>query len=256
MGQELPDEFLLAAQAALPILGAQGLRSIGADLTCGIPADATLDSVPLPEPAAVTETILTLVNDSGLSWEAAGSYLIGLADGYDAAHGEQRVNLVWSGPTTTRVPVRSTEQALLDVIDEACHDLLLMTYSAKPHESLLLALAAAVERGVQVDIVVETLAGAGSALQGADPAAAFAQIKGLALWHWPMAKRTDQGAKMHAKLAVADSRLLLTTSANLTASGLGRNIEAGLLVHGGSEPRRAAEHVRELQATGELARYH
>jgi phosphatidylserine/phosphatidylglycerophosphate/cardiolipin synthase-like enzyme len=33
---------------------------------------------------------------------------------------------------------------------------------------------------------------------------------------------------MHAKLAVADRRILLTTSANLTQSGVSTNTEAGL----------------------------
>ena len=49
-------------------------------------------------------------------------------------------------------------------------------------------------------------------------------------------------------------RVLLVTSANLTQSGIGKNIEAGLLVRGGAAPARATEHVRELQSTGVLER--
>lgn len=59
---------------------------------------------------------------------------------------------------------------------------------------------------------------------------------------------------MHAKLVVADRRVLLVSSANLTQSGVDRNIEAGLLVRGGTAPQRAAEHIAELQARGVLAR--
>lgn len=59
---------------------------------------------------------------------------------------------------------------------------------------------------------------------------------------------------MHAKLAVADHRLLLVSSANLTQSGVDRNIEAGVLVRDGAAPRRAAEHLAELRARGMLAR--
>ena len=51
---------------------------------------------------------------------------------------------------------------------------------------------------------------------------------------------------MHAKLAVADRRVLFVTSANLTQSGVGKNIEAA--------PARAAEHVDALRASGELIR--
>jgi len=57
-----------------------------------------------------------------------------------------------------------------------------------------------------------------------------------------------------AKLAIADDHVLLVSSANLTQSGVGRNIEAGLLVRGGPVPARAAEHVRQLQASGTLER--
>ena len=59
---------------------------------------------------------------------------------------------------------------------------------------------------------------------------------------------------MHAKLAIADSEMLLVSSANLTQSGIGKNIEAGLLVRGGPAPARAVEHVRQLQASGSLER--
>jgi phosphatidylserine/phosphatidylglycerophosphate/cardiolipin synthase-like enzyme len=62
------------------------------------------------------------------------------------------------------------------------------------------------------------------------------------------------GAKMHAKLAVADRAVMLVTSANLTQSGVAKNIEAGLLVRGGSAPRRAAEYVDALRAKREISR--
>lgn len=61
---------------------------------------------------------------------------------------------------------------------------------------------------------------------------------------------------MHAKVAVADRRALLVSSANLTQSGVVANIEADILVRGGHAPRRAAEHVAHLVAGGILARLH
>lgn len=59
---------------------------------------------------------------------------------------------------------------------------------------------------------------------------------------------------MHAKLAIADETVLFVSSANLTQAGIGKNIEAGILVHGGPVPARAAEHIRQLQACGALER--
>ncbi len=54
--------------------------------------------------------------------------------------------------------------------------------------------------------------------------------------------------------SLADRRVLLVTSANLTQSGVGKNIEAGLLIRGGSAPLRAAEHVDALRSNGYLTR--
>ena len=102
-----------------------------------------------------------------------------------------------------------------------------------------------------MSVVVETLQGAGSALAGDEPYQAFT---GIDLWHWPSAKHTGAGAKMHGKLAVADRCVLFVTSANLTQSGVGKNMEAGLLVRVGTAPLRAAEHVDALRAAGALSR--
>jgi len=59
---------------------------------------------------------------------------------------------------------------------------------------------------------------------------------------------------MHAKLAVADRRVLFVSSANLTQSGVTKNIEAGLLVRGDPAPVRAAEHIDALRGNGSLVR--
>jgi len=174
--------------------------------------------------------------------------------GYSQRAAEVSVETVWSGPGSHHVPVRATAAVLGDVVREARHELLLMTYSARPHQPLSDALGAAISRGVAVTVVVETLQGAGSALSGDEPYQAFTGIPGVELWHWPTSQRTESGAKMHAKLAVADCRVLLVTSANLNQSGVTKNIEAGLLIRGGTVPVRAAEHIDALRSAGILTR--
>jgi len=175
---------------------------------------------------------------AGVDRSAGLAYLTGLAAGYAQRAAEMSVETVWSGPGSHHVPVRATAAVLADVIREACRELLLMTYSARQYEPLTVALRTAVNRGVHVSVVVETLQGAGSALAGDEPYQAFTGITGIDLWHWPSAKRTEPGAKIHAKLAVADRCVLFVISANLTQSGVGKNIEAGLLVRGGTAPLR------------------
>lgn len=251
---ELSAEFVEAARNAMTVLNPASLAAIGSWVAEGIPADGILEEFPLPEEAAVVEELMSAFEDANPTWDAAGVYLAGLAAGYAEGSARQRVQVVWSGPSTARVPVRATAQVVQDVIASARNELLLMTYSAKPYEPVLAALRAAVARGVKTSVVVETLQGAGSAISGAEPAAAFASVTGLELWHWPVTARMEASAKMHAKLVVADRSTLFSTSANLTASGVGKNIEAGLLVRGGAEPRRAAEHVAALQSGGVLQR--
>jgi phosphatidylserine/phosphatidylglycerophosphate/cardiolipin synthase-like enzyme len=182
------------------------------------------------------------------------AYLRGLADGYAQRAAEVSVETVWSGPDSYRVPIRATAAVLGGLVREARRELLLMTYSARSYQPLSDVLREAISRGVTVSVVVETLQGAGSALAGDEPYKAFTGIPGVDLWHWPSSRRTEPGAKMHAKLAVADRRLLLVSSANLTASGVTKNIEAGLLVRGGTAPVRAAEHIDALRAAGDLVR--
>lgn len=103
-----------------------------------------------------------------------------------------------------------------------------MTYSARSYAPLTAALSEAVARGVTVDIVVERLKGAGWLLSGSESASAFSRIPGLRLFLWPTGQRDTPGSRLRAKLAVADDRILFLTSANLTAAGAERNIEAGV----------------------------
>ncbi|MEH0934235.1 DISARM system phospholipase D-like protein DrmC [Micromonospora psammae] len=246
--------FEAAAEAALHRLGPAHLRVLADRLDDGSPEQAVRHAVPVPGFAEAAGAVLAAQRASGLPSVAAAAYLRGLAAGHAQRSAAVRIESVWSGPSTHPVPVRATAQVLVDLVAEAHAELLLMTYSAKPYPPLLAALTAAVARGVPVTVVVETLAGAGGALDGAEPAAAFAKLSGVQVWHWPVDRRAEDHAKMHAKIAVADRRVLLVSSANLTQSGVNRNIEAGLLVRGGTAPQRAAEHIAELQTRGVLAR--
>lgn len=248
-----PGDFEAAAQAAATRLGATHLRMLADRIAAGWPDDAALRAVPVAGFPDAAWPVLTAQRAAGIPDPEAAAYLRGLAAGRAQQMAAVQVESVWSGPHTHQIPVRATAQVLVDIIGEATGELLLMTYSAKPYPPVVDALAAAVGRGVAVTVVVETLHGAGSALAGAEPAAAFAAVPDLQLWHWPVERRGEDSAKMHAKIAVADRRTLLVSSANLTQSGVTKNIEAGLLVHGGTAPQRAAEHIAELKATGALA---
>jgi phosphatidylserine/phosphatidylglycerophosphate/cardiolipin synthase-like enzyme len=57
---------------------------------------------------------------------------------------------------------------------------------------------------------------------------------------------------MHAKIAIADQTTLFVTSANLTASGISNNVEAGVLIRGGEAPAGQANISTPLRRDGYL----
>jgi phosphatidylserine/phosphatidylglycerophosphate/cardiolipin synthase-like enzyme len=68
---------------------------------------------------------------------------------------------------------------------------------------------------------------------------------------WPVDKRPP-GAALHAKIIVVDDRIALITSANLTSRAMETNLECGILIRGGPQPRAIRDHITGLQAHGYL----
>lgn len=243
MTTPVPAEFSAAALSAV--------RDVPASLLDRL-ADAWQDDRPGPSDSATAE-LRAAIGD--LPRPVAAGWLRGALAAHRHDRQNRRIEAVWSGPHTSAVPVRATPRVMTELIDTAGHELVITTYSAKPYPPIVTALKAAVRRGVVVDIVVETLDGAGHALSGTEPAAAFAEVIGVRLWHWPRGNRPTAAAKMHAKLAVADRRTLFVSSVNLTTSGIEHSIEAGVVIRGGHAPERFAEHIRSLCRQGVLDRW-
>ncbi len=74
------------------------------------------------------------------------------------------------------------------------------------------------------------------------------------VWTGPSSHRVPlrATAAVLVDLVTGARTALLVSSANLTSSGIGKNIEAGIHVHGGAAPVRVVEHFTELTATGVL----
>jgi phosphatidylserine/phosphatidylglycerophosphate/cardiolipin synthase-like enzyme len=158
---------------------------------------------------------------------------------------------VWTGPATAEMSVRLSRAALLEVIGLAHHRLILVSYAAYKVGDLVEALVAAHGRGVDLRFVLETAEDSKGALSF-DASAAFSALVGQARFYvWPAAQRPP-GGKLHVKAAIADEYAALVTSANLTGAALGENMELGLLVKGGSVPRRLSRHFMGLIDEGVL----
>ncbi|MCD0485982.1 DISARM system phospholipase D-like protein DrmC [Streptacidiphilus sp. ASG 303] len=244
--------FEAAAAAAAAALGPVQTRSLAGLLARGRSRESVLGAVQVAAALPAVAGLLDAADADGVTSYEAAAYLRGFTAAWTQQRDRVEVRTVWSGPSSRGVPVRATAQVLVQVVNDAREEILAMTYSARPFPPLIRALRAATARDVRVDIVVETRLGAAGLLDGPEPAEAFRQVPGVQLWHWPAGERTVPGARQHAKVAVADRRVLFLGSANLTSAGARRNIEAGVVVRGGSVPQRAAEHIRELQRVGVL----
>lgn len=247
--------FEAAATAAAASLGPTQTKAVATLLAQGRSPAYILGKLQTPAALEAVSALLTSITTDGVPSAEAAAYLRGYTAAWTRRRDAFESRAVWSGPSTPGTPVRATAQVLTEVVRASEQRLIAMTYSARTYTPLKAALSDAVARGVTVDIVVETLDGAGGLLSGSEPGHAFSGIPGLRLWHWPPGQRSTASSRLHAKLAVADDRVLFLTSANLTAAGAERNIEAGVLLNGGPIPERMAEHIRELQRRGVLTRW-
>ncbi len=173
-----------------------------------------------------------------------------------AAHPqEQTVELVWTGPTSGVLPLRQTEQALLQLIHSAQSSLLVVSYAVYKIPRISAALLDAARRNVHITLIIETpdrLAGENAyntlnAL-GADVA------NHCQVYYWPQTMRPAdaQGRTgiFHPKCAVADDRWLFLSSANLTEYAFTVNQELGVLITGGPLPAQVNEHFQALIRRG------
>lgn len=180
---------------------------------------------------------------AGPSGTTVGAAVAAAAHAHQDARRNSQLELVVSGPTSRAIHARRTEQVLLQLIDEAEGDILLITYALHMHDDLRAALTTAIGRGVGVTVLAED--------PQDDPY--FSGSPGIALsglavtrLRWPGDQRPGSGAALHAKTVIIDQRIALITSANITRRAAGDNLEVGVLIRGGDIPRRIAEHVGQL----------
>lgn len=191
----------------------------------------------------VVRLLASWEQNPGPSGAVVGAAIAAAAHAHHDARRSPQIELVVSGPATRVISARRTEQVLLQLLDEATHEIVLITFALHMHEDLRLRLDAAVQRGVRVTVLAEDPLD--------DPnfhGSPMTALAGLAVnrLRWPADQRPESGAAMHAKAVIIDRRTALITSANITKRAAGDNIEAGVLVRGGDIPQRLADHVDQL----------
>jgi phosphatidylserine/phosphatidylglycerophosphate/cardiolipin synthase-like enzyme len=210
-------------------------------------------------PTAVFRHHAAAICEAWASTELAGAGVAlavrSSADAVDEVRGQQHVSVVWTGPATYEVPVRATSAVLGEVIDDARRNLIIVSFAAYKVSAVVDALRAAADRGVNVRLVLESVADSKGKLSHDAKQAFDALGDAVAFYVWPAELRASQGsdhASMHAKCAVADHRTAFVTSANLTGAAMTDNMELGLVVRGGDVPKRIANHFDSLVASGTL----
>ena len=172
-----------------------------------------------------------------------------------AVRAEHKVSLVWTGPSTEAVRLRSTRSVLHTLVVNATESLVLVSFASYDIAELTAALADAIARGVDVTLILETPDDPGGPLV-IGPTHPFAPIKDTAhFYRWPLEARKAffaKAASLHAKCVIADRSAALITSANLTSAGINDNIELGILIEAGPLPERLNQHLKLLIDDGTL----
>lgn len=184
--------------------------------------------------------------------ELAGMF-IGASHAYHEGRSEVSVQLVWTGPSTELVATRKTEQVLLEILGAAKEKVFLTSFVAYDVESIVKAISRAIDRGVDVSLLLESNERHGGNLSVDSIDVMRNALPGVNLYYWKNKSGEFTGGKVHAKAVVADANVCFVTSANLTGHAMDKNMEAGVLVRGGDVPYRLHRHLEALMLTGVLS---
>lgn len=161
----------------------------------------------------------------------------------------ESIEMVWTGPSTGLIPTRHTAQVLREVIDSAGRQLLISSFVAYKIDSIKQALERAIDRNVEIEILLESSTSHGGRVDHDSIAVLRQLFPKIILYVWSAEhknKTNEINGCVHAKFAVADGDKAFITSANLTAAAMERNMEMGVLVSGGDLPNRLSRHFKAL----------
>ena len=185
-------------------------------------------------PAAESRTIVSLLRQWQIWGKDIQSLVIALQTARVTSTTTQSeapsVSLVWTGPLSLPGSTRSTDSVLIDLIDHAQQEIVIVGYTLTVSARRIIEhLAQAQQRDIQVVLIVDRM----------EENQVLPALKScwppdleLPLLYTRQASASDPKSALHAKAVIVDGRAILTTSANLSYHGLAGNIELGLLVEG------------------------
>ena len=202
---------------------------------------------------------LTWSKHKEVSPKEVASALRGAAAAAKISEKSGKVELVWSGPDTGLVPVRHTEQVLCELIGFSRRRLFLVSFVAYSVSSIMQALKDAVDRQVQIDLLLESSEKYGGRVSHDSVGTIMKALPSISIYVWDSDSKTPSGqlpGAVHAKCAVADGKLAFITSANLTSAAMESNMELGLLIRQGDLPFGLERHLDALIQTKVITKVH
>lgn len=188
-----------------------------------------------------------------------------LAERVSGADPGRMVELVLSGPEVPGVPTADTPAQMRSLFEVAQAEVLVVgyaLYNAAPLFAPLVERMRAVP-GLHVVFCLNVM----TERPGADAEQALQRfVSDFRKHHWPWPELPEvwydpralktglARASLHAKCIVVDRRVALVTSANFTAAGQERNIEAGVLVRHAPLAERLAGYFEGLISGEQLSR--
>lgn len=171
---------------------------------------------------------------------------------------KKNVELTWTGPHGKEINLRRTDQALLELINNAKKRILIVSFAVYRAKIILKALEKAADRGVEISVILESP-------EVSEGRVAYNTIRALGeslrerskIYIWPISKRetTADGKTglLHAKIGMADVNQFYISSANLTDYAMNINMEMGVLIQDSDLAIKIEEHFNELIMSGTLA---
>jgi len=172
------------------------------------------------------------------------------------ASSPKTIDIVWSGPANGTFPIRRIDQLLYDLLSQARQRIFLVTFSAHRVPLLCDHLSKAIDRGVDVTLLLETEeASAGQLSHDAVKAFKDVDLNKVRLLLWPLENRERNQAgkpgKLHVKCAVIDDTAIIG-SANLTDDAFNRNMEMGAIIKDPGTVANILGHFETLTRNGML----
>jgi phosphatidylserine/phosphatidylglycerophosphate/cardiolipin synthase-like enzyme len=218
-----------------------------------------LGQISIPKFRRPVAELLDLWAKENPDWNSSALATALMSSAYSVRQSRQEVDveLVWTGPEVTTIPLRRTDRVLLQLIKEARKEITLISFAVYKIPEIAQALLEALNQGVKVRFIAENPEVADKITFGIKEALGKEIIEQAQVFIWPKHKRPvdNEGryGSLHIKCAIADSYKLFITSANLTQYAFTLNMEMGVLIQSHYLANQVERQIEDLIKHGILA---